>query len=100
MNIRKYFLLDWENLSIAVIAEIISIIFHNLIYGIFKIEEPFFFIIAVIIIPLYVIISIIYTSFEFLKLKKSVKEKKKLVEAHLKKESKNNKKKKLGKKKK
>ena len=84
---KRFFLLDWNNLIILFVAEVISIIFHNLIYSIFNIEEPVFFFLAVIIIPLYLLISIIYTFFEYHKLKKEVHIKRKLVLDNLEKEN-------------
>ena len=57
----KFFLLDWKR-AIGVIALwIFAIAAHNAIFGFYMIEEPFFFTLAVIAIPAYLIISIIYT---------------------------------------
>ncbi len=68
MNLEKYFLLNWKKVLIIIIAWILAVILHNLTYALFYDffsstggDEPVFFIIAVIIIPLYFIISIVYT---------------------------------------
>ncbi len=63
----KYLLLTWKKTAIALMIWIIAVFFHNIVYaissGVFqiKIEDPFFFSIAVILIPIYFIVSIIYT---------------------------------------
>jgi len=63
----KYFLLSWKKLWIIVVAGFVSIILHNLVYGLIKTlypswegDEPFFFIITMLII-LYLLITIVYT---------------------------------------
>lgn len=68
MNLEKYLLLNWKKVLIIIIAWILSVILHNLTYAMFYQhfsktggDEPVFFIIAVIIIPLYFIISVVYT---------------------------------------
>jgi len=70
-NFDKYLLLDWKRLLIFVGAWFLAVILHNVIYalGIYFFgenfwgvggDEPLFFIIAIIIIPVYFIISVIY----------------------------------------
>jgi len=61
MKIGKYLLLNWKRIVMIIAAWIIAVILHNAFYAIFNIEEAIFFIIAVFIIPIYAIISIIYT---------------------------------------
>jgi len=68
MNPEKYLLLNWKRVLIIIIAWVVAVILHNLTYALFYEyfsktggDEPVFFIIAVIIIPLYFIIAIIYT---------------------------------------
>jgi hypothetical protein len=63
-NWKKFFTLNWKNFGIAVIVWVVSVIVHNFWYGIFGFEEAVFFSIAVFIVPLYLIISIIYTIVE------------------------------------
>jgi len=61
MKISKLFLLSWKKTSMALIIFIISVFFHNLIFGLTGIEEVIFFIISVIVIPVYFIISVVYS---------------------------------------
>ena len=68
---KKVFLLSWKKTAIALILFIVFVLMHNLVYGLFiqlfgedfwgNGDEPIFFILAVIVIPLYFTISIIYT---------------------------------------
>jgi len=60
-KIGKLFKLTWKKLWILIVSGFIAIMLHNAFYAIFNIEEPVFFLIAVIIIPFYFIISLIYT---------------------------------------
>ncbi|NCN51981.1 hypothetical protein GW931_03140 [archaeon] len=64
----KYFLLTWKKTGIILVSWFVSVILHNLVYALFKTwfqarngEEAFFFIIAIIVIPLYVLVVLIYT---------------------------------------
>ena len=57
----KFFLLDEERTVGVIVLWILSAVAHNAIFGFYMIEEPFFFALAVIIIPLYLISGIIYT---------------------------------------
>lgn len=68
----KYFLLNWKKLYLVVIAWIVAVVMHNFVYGLFKAyfdahggDEPFFFIIAIFIIPAYFLISFIYTLYRY-----------------------------------
>lgn len=61
MNLEKYFLLNWKKIITIIIAWILAVILHNAVYAIFNIEEAVFFLLAVIVIPLYFIISVVYT---------------------------------------
>lgn len=71
MNLQKYFLLDLKKLGIVILAFIIAVILHNVISGLLKVEEPIFFILAVIAIPGYFIIMVSYTIiYNFRKTKK------------------------------
>lgn len=67
-NLDKYFLLSWKRILIIIAAWFISVILHNMVYILitffnpsFEGDEAFFFIIAVIVIPVYLIISVVYT---------------------------------------
>ncbi|MDD5012425.1 MAG: hypothetical protein PHQ66_02145 [Candidatus Nanoarchaeia archaeon] len=64
----RFFLLNWKKIFLGMIIWVGAVVLHNLTYafiiGVLKInivDEPFFFVIAVIFIPLYFLISIIYT---------------------------------------
>ena len=65
-NLDKYFLLSWRKLWIIVVAGFISIILHNLFYAIFGFEELVFFSIVVFVLPVYFIISGVYSLIKFL----------------------------------
>ncbi len=67
MNTEKYLLLNAKNLVIIIISFIVAIVLHNLISGLFNIEEAVFFILAVIVIPLYFLVSVGYTIFHHVK---------------------------------
>ena len=60
-KIKELFTLSWKKFGITVIAFVVSVILHNLLSASIGVEEPVFFIIAVIILPLYLIIAIIYS---------------------------------------
>ncbi len=73
-GLDRLFLLSWRKAWIIVVGWFLAVVLHNLFYGIFKSyfdshggDEPFFFIIAVIIIPVYVLISIIYSLIKLIK---------------------------------
>ncbi len=68
---KNFFLLSWKKLWVIVVAGFASIILHNLIGGLMGIEEAFFFIIVVFIIPIYTLIAILFTVISFFKKKKS-----------------------------
>jgi len=77
MNLEKYLLLNAKNLGIIILSFIVAVVLHNLIYGIFGIEEAFFFILAVFVIPVYFLISVGYTIFHHVKrIRKKAKKKK------------------------
>ncbi|MFH1787710.1 MAG: hypothetical protein ABH811_02895 [archaeon] len=63
----KYFLLTWRKLWVLVVVGFVSILLHNLFYGIFNIEEPLFFSLVVFVLPLYFIICIIYSTIKIIK---------------------------------
>jgi len=67
-KLDKYLLLSWIRVLIIAGAWILSVLLHNLIYGLFYDYfqrtggyEPVLFILAVIVIPLYFIVSLVYT---------------------------------------
>jgi membrane protein DedA with SNARE-associated domain len=71
-NFDKFFLLNWRKIFIGIIAWFLAVFLHNAVYafGIYfggenfwgpNGDEAFFFIIALIVIPVYFLISVIYT---------------------------------------
>ncbi|MBU2522945.1 MAG: hypothetical protein KKE23_01490 [Nanoarchaeota archaeon] len=69
MKSKNLFLLSWRKAWIIVVSGVIFIILHNLISGIFGIEEAFFFILVIFVLPAYVLIAIIYSLIYILKKK-------------------------------
>ena len=67
MKIEDYLFLDIQKAGMIVFAFILAILLHNFIYALFNFEEPVFSILATIIIPLYFLISVIYTIFHHIK---------------------------------
>ena len=70
----EWFLLTWKKVWKIVVAWILSVVLHNAVYGIFKSyfdarggDEAFFLIIALIIIPLYVLVVLIYSLVKIIK---------------------------------
>ena len=63
----KYFLLSWRKMWIIVVGGFVSILLHNLISALFNFEEALFFIIVIFVIPIYLIVSIIYSLIKLIK---------------------------------
>ena len=61
MNFKKLFLLTWKKLLLLIFVWVIAVILHNLWYAAFGFEEAVFFTIAFPILPVYFIISVIYS---------------------------------------
>ena len=60
-HLDAFFLLNWRK-SISIVGLwILAVVLHNAVYGLAGFEEPFFFLIAVLVIPAYLIASIVYT---------------------------------------
>ena len=62
MNIRKFFLLSWKKVLLIIVSWFLAVILHNVVSGLLGVEEPVFFITAVIIIPLYTLIVFTYSA--------------------------------------
>jgi hypothetical protein len=60
MNWDKLFLISWKKSILIVVSWFIAVLLHNAVDAIFHVEEAFFFLIAVIVIPLYLLVFIIY----------------------------------------
>ena len=67
MHAKKLFLLSWKRVAIIVGAWIAAVILHNALSALLRVEEPLFFIIAIFVIPIYAIISVIYTIYKKVK---------------------------------
>jgi len=52
MKLKDLFLFSWKKLWIVVVAGFVSILLHNLISGLLGVEEAFFFIIVVFVMPI------------------------------------------------
>jgi hypothetical protein len=68
MPTDKYLLLNWKRILLVISAWFAAVILHNLVYALFQRffdasggDEPFFFILAVIVIPLYALVALVYT---------------------------------------
>jgi len=61
MKIKNLFLLSWKKLWIVVVGGFISITLHNLISRLMGVEEAFFFILVVFVLPIYIFIAVIYS---------------------------------------
>jgi len=73
-KIDKWFLLTWKKILILVVSWFLGVILHNLFYALSEISgknlaigEVFFFLIAVIIVPLYFLLCFIYTLIKMIK---------------------------------
>jgi hypothetical protein len=67
---KNFFLLSWRKLWILVVSGFASIILHNLISGLLGVEEAFFFIIVVFVIPIYTLIAILFSLIDFINKKR------------------------------
>ncbi len=74
-KLDRYFLLSWRKVWMIVVAWFSAVILHNAVYAFamyffnVEFEEAFFFIIAIIVIPLYVIAMLMYTLVQFIRFK-------------------------------
>ena len=74
----RWLLLTWKRLLVIVVAWVLCVLCHNLIYALFSDaigpdgDEPVFFILAVIVIPLYFVGTVFYTIVRLI-LKRNVK---------------------------
>ena len=67
MKIKDILLLSWKKAGIIVVSGFIFIVLHNLISGIFRVEEAFFFILVIFVLPMYVILAIVYSLIYYIK---------------------------------
>lgn len=67
--LHTYLRLTWKRVLLIAGAWVLAVIMHNLLYALFFSntggDEPFFFILAVIVIPLYFIASLVYSAIAY-----------------------------------
>lgn len=67
--LNKCLYLTWRKLLAILAAWVLSVVLHNVVYGLFRDrfgpdgDEPVFFLIAVVVIPVYLLVSLVYTVF-------------------------------------
>lgn len=73
-KLDKWFLLTWKKILIMVVSWFLAVVLHNLFYALSEISgknlaigEVFFILIAAIVIPIYFLISFIYTTVKMIK---------------------------------
>jgi hypothetical protein len=67
----KLLFLTWRKLALFVGAWVLAVVLHNAIYALFHdpgqagsgVEEPFFFLLAVVVIPAWFLVALLYTCF-------------------------------------
>ena len=63
-----WFLLSWRKAALILAAWVTCVVLHNLTYALLlkywglKGDEPFFFLLAVVVIPLYALAALAYTA--------------------------------------
>ncbi|MBI2042833.1 hypothetical protein HYT25_00400 [Candidatus Pacearchaeota archaeon] len=60
-HLDRFFLLNWKKSILIVALWILSIFIHTTIFNFYMIQEPISFMISILVIPSYLIVSIIYT---------------------------------------
>ena len=65
----KYFLLSWRKLWIIVVAGFVSIVLHNVMSGLLGVEEAFFFILVIFVLPAYFLMCVVYSVVKYIKRK-------------------------------
>jgi hypothetical protein len=64
---KSFLLLNWKRALLIPVGFFVAVVFHNLIYAFFGIEEALFLLFATVFLPLYLLASIIYTAFHYIK---------------------------------
>jgi hypothetical protein len=69
----KLLLLNWKRILLIIAAFVLAVILHNLVYVLFKGyfdsyggDEAFFMIVALIVIPLYAAVALVFTAVRLL----------------------------------
>ena len=60
-NPKGFFMLTWKKFIITLIIWLVVVLLHNFISGMFQYEETIFFIIAIVLIPAYLVIAVLYS---------------------------------------
>lgn len=68
MHPNNLFLLNWKRFLFILALAVISIILHNVISALIGVEEAFFFILVIFVLPIYIVIAIVYTLIHYLKI--------------------------------
>lgn len=58
---KKFFTLTIKKFFLTILAFIVFVVLHNVFYAVFGFEEGFFFTLAVFGIPIYIVVSFVYT---------------------------------------
>lgn len=61
IKFKSYFLLSWSKILTIVVTWIVAIGVHHSIYFFLNIDEPFFFVIAIFFIPIYLFVCLLYS---------------------------------------
>jgi len=80
-NLSEFFTLNWKKVFLIIVAWFVAVILHNIVYGLgiyfwgenfwgVNGDEAFFFIIAIFVIPVYFLISVVYSLIKWLRKKK------------------------------
>jgi hypothetical protein len=62
-----WFLLSWRKILLILAVWVTCVVLHNAVYALFRSywgpngEEPFFFLLAVVVIPVYALIAVVHT---------------------------------------
>ncbi len=61
MKCKDLFLISWKKLWIIVVGGFVSILLHNIISALLNVEEAFFFILVIFVIPIYFLVMVVYS---------------------------------------
>jgi hypothetical protein len=61
ITFKNIFLLSWKRAGMVVVVGFVSMLLHNLISALIGIEEAFFFILVIFILPIYILIAGVYS---------------------------------------
>jgi Na+/melibiose symporter-like transporter len=61
VKIKNFLSISWKKIVVVLALWLISVILHNLISGLLGNEEAFFFIVAVFVLPIYLVVALLYS---------------------------------------